>query len=144
MSDSRRLPSDDLLTLAAIKRDGSFDALKVQMLAVLKQDPDLLAVAEAAILHCDAFKEAAADGISDADLQRELRKDPDLEDQLLKEVVRKLWCHATGTDSELCKNIDRTIKQKLCSVHEQLAEDARHRQNGKGKNDGQRLRSQDT
>jgi hypothetical protein len=41
--------------------------------------PDLLAVAEAAILHCDAFKEAAADGISDADLQRELRKDPDLE-----------------------------------------------------------------
>jgi hypothetical protein len=38
MSDSRRLPSDDLLTLAAIKRDGSFDALKVQMLAVLKQD----------------------------------------------------------------------------------------------------------
>lgn len=35
------LENDDLLALAAIKKDGSFDAIKVQLLAVLKEDVSL-------------------------------------------------------------------------------------------------------
>lgn len=121
ISNQPALESDDLLTLAAIKKDGSFDAIKVQLLAVLKEDPELVSIAEAAILDCEAFKEATAEGVIDEALQRELRKDADLENQLLKEVMRKLWHHATDANSELSQRIDRTIQQKLCAIHEQSA-----------------------
>lgn len=41
--------------------------------------PDLVRIAEAAILDCEAFKEATAEGVTYEELQRELRKDADLE-----------------------------------------------------------------
>lgn len=41
--------------------------------------PELVRIAEAAILDSEAFKDATAEGVTDEALQRELRKDADLE-----------------------------------------------------------------
>lgn len=50
ISTQPALESDDLLTLAAIKKDGSFDAIKVQLLAVLKEDVSLSTKPERCLL----------------------------------------------------------------------------------------------
>mmetsp|Transcript_13897 Transcript_13897/g.41952 ORF Transcript_13897/g.41952 Transcript_13897/m.41952 type:complete len:136 (+) Transcript_13897:298-705(+) len=115
------LQPDDIVALEKIKADGTYDELKKKMVALLKEDKDLLRAAEQEVQQSPAFRDAATAGKTNAQLQAILRQDRDLERALLERVITKLWHHGTAPSSELARDIDRAVHAKLCVVHEERA-----------------------
>ncbi|KAK9905040.1 hypothetical protein WJX75_008393 [Coccomyxa subellipsoidea] len=113
------MDDDGEAVLKRIMDDGTFDNLRMKVVAQLKKNEELKKFTEEKVLNSKTLQTESARKMQKPELFQKLRKE--LENAVLEQALKATWEILSDESVGMPELIETKVHEALCSVHEERA-----------------------